>query len=339
MSNTVDYGIDLGTTNSAIARMTPKGPQIIPVRSQNYIPSVVAVDKRGALKVGKDALNVPELNPARLFKRLMGTKNTISLLDGQGWSPERLSSEILKALKAAAKLKTDEDIADVVITVPAMFTQPQCAATNEAAHIAGLNAVALLQEPIAAATACLSDDPVDGYYLVYDLGGGTFDVSLIRLQDREMNVVEHGGNNYLGGADFDRSVYNWVLNQINRKGGDTDQFRQDANKYRLMACCEEARIELSDASSTNIYLEEFDLPIAKIEFTRENLEDIVAEFVTQTIATTKDRVNTLPNGLKDVRAVLLVGGPTQMPYIRKRLQEELAIPINLEQDPMTVGNY
>ena len=173
MGGTVEFGIDLGTTNSAISRMTPKGAEIVPIRRLNYIPSAVAIDKRGDIKVGADALD-PHMQGARWFKRLMGTTNSTQLADGQLWTPERLSSEVLKALKAAVKLKTNEDMEDVVITVPAMFTQPQCAATNEAARLAGLNAVALLQEPIAAATACLSENPVDGYHLVYDLGGGTF---------------------------------------------------------------------------------------------------------------------------------------------------------------------
>ncbi|MFN7611052.1 MAG: Hsp70 family protein, partial [bacterium] len=149
MSKTVEWGIDLGTTNSAIARMTQKGPEIIQVNRQNYIPSAVAFDKRGDIKVGNDALNL-HLSSARGFKRLMGTQQMLALGEEQ-WSPERLSAEILKALRAAAYRRTNEEIEDVVITVPAMFLQPQCAATLEAAKLAGLNAVVLLQEPIAAA--------------------------------------------------------------------------------------------------------------------------------------------------------------------------------------------
>ena len=334
MAGTVDYGKDLGTTNSAISRMTSKGAEVIPVRRLNYIPSVVAIDKRGSIKVGADALN-PLLNHARWFKRLMGTTSTVTLADGQQWTPQRLSAEVLKALRAAVRLKTNEDIEDVVITVPAMFTQPQCAATNEAARLAGLNAVVLLQEPIAAATACLSENPIEGYHLVYDLGGGTFDVSLIRLRDGEMNVVEHGGDNYLGGSDFDRAVFDWTLNQIDRNGGETEQFREGARRHQLLIACEDARISLSDEETTSIYLDEFDLPIAKIELTRERLEDMLEDYITRTIQIAKDRLRVVPAGMEGVRSILLVGGPTQMPYIRQRL-EELDIPLNLDQDPMTV---
>jgi len=331
MSKTVEWGIDLGTTNSAIARMTAKGPEVVQVQRQNYIPSAVAVDKRGDVKVGADALNV-HLGGARWFKRLMGTSNSATLA-GTEWSPERLSSEILKTLRSAARRRTNEEIEDVVITVPAMFSQPQCAATNEAASLAGLNAIALLQEPIAAATAYLSDNPAEGDYLVYDLGGGTFDVSLIRLASGEMNVVEHGGDNFLGGADFDRAVFDWVLDQIDRKGGDIRMFDAGWQRAQLLLACEDARISVSDSESAPIYLDDFELPLAKIDLKRELAEDLIADLVTRTIEIAKDRLKSLRGS---ARAVLLVGGPTQMPYIRRRLHEELGIALALEQDPMTV---
>lgn len=331
MSKTVEWGIDLGTTNSAIARMTTKGPEVIQVQRQNYIPSAVAIDKRGDVKVGADALNV-HLGGARWFKRLMGTKNRVPMA-GQDWTPEQLSSEVLKALRAAARRRSNQEVEDVVITVPAMFSQPQCAATNEAARMAGLNAVALLQEPIAAATAYLSDNPEEGNYLVYDLGGGTFDVSLIRLAAGEMNVVEHGGDNHLGGADFDRAIFDWVLDQIDRKGGDTRVFEDGWQRAQLLLACEDARVLVSDAGAAPIYLDDFDLPVAKIELTRDRAEDLIADLVTRTIEIAEDRMK---SAVGSVRSILLVGGPTQMPYVRRRLQAELGVALAFDQDPMTV---
>ena len=331
MSMTIEWGIDLGTTNSAIARMTTRGAEVVQLQRQNYVPSAVAVDKRGDVKVGQDALNV-HLGGARWFKRLMGTKNSISM-GGEDWTPERLSSEILKTLRAAARRRSNEEIEDVVITVPAMFSQPQCAATSEAARLAGLNAVVLLQEPIAAATAYLSANPAEGQYLVYDLGGGTFDVSLIRLGCGEMHVVEHGGDNYLGGADFDRVIFDWVLDQLDRKGGDIRIFEKGWQRAQLLLACEEARIGVSDSESATIYLDDFDLPLAKIELLRERAEDLIADLVTRTIVIAQDRLK-MASG--SVRSVLLVGGPTQMPYVRRRLQAELGLPLALDQDPMTV---
>lgn len=332
MSGTVNWGIDLGTTNSAIARMTPRGTEIVPVKRMNYIPSAVAVDKRGDIKVGVEALN-PHLLGARWFKRLMGTANELPV-GTQLWSPERLSSEVLKALRAAAKLKTNEEIEDVVITVPAMFSQPQCESTSAAAELAGLNPVALLQEPIAAATAYLSERSEDGHYLVYDLGGGTFDVSLIKLQAKEMYVVEHGGDNYLGGADFDRVIFDWVLDQLDRKGGDVRQFSSEGwQRTQILLACEDARVALSDGDLATIYLDEFELPVAKLEITRPTLEDLVSGLVTRTIEIAKDRLKLAGSS---TRSVLLVGGPTQMPYVRRRLQDELGIALSFERDPMTV---
>ncbi len=332
MNNTVNWGIDLGTTNSAIARMTPKGPEVIPVERMNYVASAVAIDKRGDIKVGLHALN-PHLVGARWFKRLMGTTNTLPV-GSEAWTPERLSSEVLKALRAAAKLRRNQDIEHVVITVPAMFSQPQCAATNEAARLAGLNAVSLLQEPIAAATAHLSDNPAEGHYLVYDLGGGTFDVSLIKLQSGEMSVVEHGGDNYLGGSDFDRAVFDWLLNQIDRRGGDVRPFETDGwQRTQLLLACEEARVAVSDGEVAPIHLDAFELPIAKLELSRETVEDLVSGLVTRTIEIATDRLKGLGSS---ARAILLVGGPTQMPYVRKRLQDELGLPLSLDHDPMTV---
>jgi molecular chaperone DnaK len=332
----VDFGIDLGTTNSAIARMTPNGVEVVRVGRMYYIPSTVATTKRGDVKVGMDALK-GEFEPVgRGFKRLMGTRNDTTLLDGSAWSPEKLSAEVLKALKAAVKLKTNEDLKDVVITVPAMFTQPQCAATKEAATLAGLNAVTLLQEPIAAATAYLSNNPKEGHYLVYDLGGGTFDVSLVSVRSGEMNVLEHGGNNYLGGADFDRRVFDWVLTQIERKGGQSSAFAAGADRFKLMERCEEARISLSDQENATIYLDDFDLSIVKLELTRDRLEDLVEDLIANTLEITRDRLVSRNLEPSDIECVLLVGGPTQMPFVRSSIEKELGIRPNFDEDPMLV---
>ncbi len=335
-SRTVDFGIDLGTTNSAIFRMGTRGPELVPIRQQNYMPSVVAVTSRGDVKVGQDALR-PDFEPAaRWFKRLMGSTGSLILADGSTWKPEALSAEVLKELKSAARRRFNEDVEEAVITVPAMFVQPQCAATHEAAKLAGISAVALLQEPIAAATAFLSDDPVEGHYLVYDLGGGTFDVSLVRLRDGEMNVIDHGGDNYLGGSDFDRAMFDWTCRQLQLQGADIRRFESGRDRHLLLRACEEVRIAASDQEEGSIYLDEFDLPVSKLTITRDVVEGLIEPFVSRTIGMARDRI--LSRGLRreDVRAILLVGGPTQTPYIRRRLESELGIGLNFDQDPMTV---
>lgn len=335
MARTVEYGIDLGTTNSAVARMTTKGVEIIPVERASYVRSAVS-KRRGALKVGQAALNDPEAPRAEKFKRLMGETESIVVGQDETMTPVQLSAEVLKELKRAVKRRYDEDLVDVVITVPAMFNQPQCAATQEAAAMAGLNTVVLLQEPIAAATAYLSDDPTPGYYLVYDLGGGTFDVSLVRLLDGEMQVIAHGGDNYLGGSDFDLAIYQWVVDQVERKGGDKEKFEQERDRRRLLQIVEETRIDLSDADSALIDLGDFDLPIPSLKISCSQLEDLIEELVDKTIRITRERISKANLKSEDIESVLLVGGPTQMPYIRKRLQKEIGIRLNLDQDPMTV---
>ena len=334
---TVDYGIDLGTTNSAVAQCTAKGPQIVRVGQLNYIPSAVARSpKSGDIKVGNDAIRADFIPVAKRFKRLMGTEEGIVLADGSKWSPTLLSAEVLKALRSAVKRRNNDDLENVVITVPAMFNQPQCEATNDAAEEAGLRAVALLQEPIAAATAFLSNSPIEGNYLVYDLGGGTFDVSLLRLRDGEMQVLDHGGSNFLGGSDFDRRLVGWVLGQIRDCGASTQSLTSLRGEFELLRSCEEARIALSDQDEATIYLEDFDLPISKLSVSRGILVDLVDDLVTQTIDLTRDRLLSRGFDGSDVKSILLVGGPTQMPYVRERLFHEFGIPLSLDRDPMTV---
>lgn len=333
---TVDYGIDLGTTNSAIARMEKRGPRIIKGRYQSdTIPSAVAVGLQGEILVGEDALKDPRLVPATQFKRLMGTQQMIKMADGSKWSPTALSAEVLKELKASVRRRYDEDLSQVVITVPAMFQQPQCEATYQAAKQAGLEAVSLLQEPIAAATAYLSDNPDNGYYLVYDLGGGTFDVSLIQVESSEMRVVAHGGDNFLGGADFDKRIYEWLLQQLESGYGRYPQLDTPVSRWILLRECERAKMRLTDEEKTNIDLSFFDLPIAKIEITRSIFVDLIEDLVEKTVFHTKMRIDEARLSSSDVHAILLVGGPTQIPYIRERLRSDLGIETRLE-DPMTI---
>lgn len=335
-SQTVDYGIDLGTTNSAVARATQSGVGIIKNRFQgDTTPSAVSRRKSGQTLVGQDALAKPDLSPATRFKRLMGTGNRTVLADGSELLPEELSAEVLKELKASAQLRYDEQPTHAVITVPAMFQQPQCEATHRAAQLAGLTAVSLLQEPIAAATAFLNEDATEGYYLVYDLGGGTFDVSVVRVRDNEMSVVAHGGDNYLGGSDFDLRMAEWVTQKLERQHGTLPELREAVPRHLLLQACERAKIDLSTCTDTIIDLGDLDIPTAQLPITQADLEDLVGERVTRTIQLTKERLLQAELRPQDVRSLLLVGGPTMTPFIRRRLKEEVGVAFSL-QDPMTI---
>ncbi len=335
--STVDFGIDLGTTNSVIARATQRGPRIVPNRLESEMtPSAVAFTAQRQTIVGQDALDKPDLSPVTQFKRLMGTRNVVALGDGSEISPEQLSSEILKELKASVQLRYDIQPEHVVITVPAMIQQPQCEATHRAAQIAGLDAVALLQEPIAAATAFLNEEPEEGNYLVYDFGGGTFDVSVICLKDNEMSVRAYGGDNYLGGADLDNRVFDWTLEQLENRFDRLPHLVQPQMRHRLIRQCEEARKRLSLNDTTQIDLSDFALPVAQLNLTRTTLEDLIEPFVTRTIRLTTERLDAVGLRSEDIRCILLVGGPTRTPYIRHRLKQDLGIRLSFDANPMTV---
>jgi molecular chaperone DnaK len=333
---TVDYGIDLGTTNSAIARAASGGVELVRNRALGQTtPSAVARTKAGQTLVGQDALNKPGLSPATKFKRLMGTASKTAMGDGVLWSPEELSAEILKDLRGSVQRRFNVQPSHVVITVPAMFQQPQCEATHRAAELAGLTAISLLQEPIAAATAYLNDDPEEGYYLVYDLGGGTFDVSIVRVLANEMSVVAHGGDNFLGGADFDQLVAEWTIKQLKPKLGTAPELDQPVAHFHLMSACERARIDLSDVSETLIDLSDLELPVDSIALSRAILEDLISPLVARTLRLTQERLDQAGLRPGDVRSILPVGGPTMTPYVRHILKESLGIPISFDSDPMT----
>ena len=333
---TVDYGIDLGTTNSAVARMTRRGPEVLRSRTQSPVtPSAVAVNRQGQTVVGEEALRDPEMRAARHFKRKMGSPDEKCLRDGSRWSPERLSAEILKDLKATVRRRYEEDLRHVVLTVPAMFQQPQCEATRRAAELAGLEAVVLLQEPIAAATAYLSDQPEPGHYLVYDLGGGTFDVSVVRLHRGEMSVLSHGGDNFLGSSDFDREVVNWLEGQLDARGVQSDFLNLPRTQWLLLREAERARLLLTDEEEAVLDLSDLQVPVSRLLLTRGLLEDLCQPRVQRTLWLTESRIRETGISASDLKAILLVGGPTQMPMIRRELKA-LGAPLRTDLDPMTV---
>jgi molecular chaperone DnaK len=334
---TVDFGIDLGTTNSAIARATPSGVRIIKNRLQHdTTPSAVARTRAGQTLVGEDALNKSDLGPAVRFKRIMGTDQTITLADGSQWRPEMLSAEVLKELRSSSQRRFNVEPDHVVITVPAMFQQPQCEATHRAAETAGLNAVSLLQEPIAAATAFLHDDPREGNFLVYDLGGGTFDVSIVRVRDNEMSVVAHGGDNFLGGSDFDRAIRDDILDSLAKMHGRYPELERPPLRDILLRECEKAKERLTDTDETYVDLSDFNLPVAQMPLSGERLADLITPLLHRTLRHVQERLDQARLPVSSIAGIMLVGGPTMMPIVRQRLTEAFDIPLLMDQDPMTV---
>ncbi len=347
-------GIDLGTSNSAVVGHIDGKLRLFKTSDgTDVLPSVIYLDKRGHRFVGKSAydrlLSAPQ-NVAHGFKRSMGTKNMISL-SGHEWTPVQCSTEIIKTLVGQATTETGaEKIEGVVITTPAAFNQMQSEATIAAAREAGLEKVSLLQEPVAAALAAIANSKQkDGVFLVYDLGGGTFDLALVMSTAGSVNVIAHEGVNMLGGRDFDRIIYDSIIRPWLAANFDLPADFQKNPKYRNLSlvckhAAEMAKIQLSASSTASIFATEDDVRIVDdngediyiaIDLTRDQIAELIRDRVEDTIELCRKIIAV--NGYKpdDISKVIPIGGPSKMPIIRDMLQNELAIEIENGLDPMT----
>jgi molecular chaperone DnaK len=354
-------GIDLGTSNSAIVGNDGRDLRLYKtVDGADVLPSAIMIDRRGGMFIGKRAYEQDAFSPENVgkkFKRLMGTSSPIEFKSaGRMMSAEDASAEVLKTLLAQAKLSAGEfDLNGTVITIPAAFNQMQCEATMRAAQAAGIGRVGLVQEPIAAAMASIADRQKrnsalkDGQFLVYDLGGGTFDVAIVQSVGGTINVVGHGGINMLGGADFDRRVVNgivrpWLMEQFDLP----EDLQKDPTYQRVLRIAafyaEKAKIELSAQPSTRISADETQISARDragkeiyldIPFDRPQLEELVFDQVERSIEACRDLLK--ENGYQpgDIDRVVFIGGPTRMPIVRSRVPEQLGIPGDLDSDPMT----
>lgn len=353
MTNTINYGIDLGTTNSTIAKYDGAEVRVFKNRDQNELtPSVVRIEKTGRIIVGKRAYQTLILDPENVsseFKRLMGQsdKNNFSAA-AFSLSPEDLSAEVLKSLLADARIQTNEKIESAVITVPAAFGQLQCEATARAAALAGLVEVPLLQEPLAASIAYgMKADSRDKKWLVYDLGGGTFDIAVISTKDGHMSILAHQGNNMLGGKDFDRLIVERIIWPHLEKNFRMPKQQENPTFHRklsqiLRVKAEEAKIEMSfsDEAIISIFDIGYDLRNiaieAEITITRRDLQPLVEPYILKTIELCKTALNNAKLTPEDIEIILLVGGPTYMPIVREMLKSQLGIRLDFSIDPMTV---
>ncbi len=354
----INIGIDLGTTNSEIAVSVGGGTEISKNAQQDeYTPSVFGVDKAGNKIVGRKAYDKlfkssseeEFVNNKAEVKRLMGTAETIYFERlGLSLTPEEVSAEILKSLKEDVTRKyPDFSTIAAVITIPAYFSSLQAEATKRAGQLAGFKHVVLLQEPIAAAMAYGFDNSENQNWLVYDLGGGTFDVALISSKDGILTVLGHGGDNFLGGKDFDLKIVDEII-----KPAILDKFRlkgfdRSSNKYkgifaRLKAIAETAKIELSQYDKVTLEVEGIGKDddnkeiYISVDFTRSQFEDLISPLVTKTIDLAKSTLKESGIQSSAVSKIVLVGGPTQIPYIRKSLEKEFKLNIDSSIDPLTV---
>lgn len=354
--STIDFGIDLGTTNSAIAVLNGVEPQIIKNSDdQDVTPSAVFINKQGVLRVGTRAKSATvgersHEDAYTEFKRQMGTPHLYRFASsGQQRKPEELSADVLKELRASVEAKTGEVIQSAVITVPAAFELHQCDATRRAAELAGFVSSPLVQEPVAAALAYgFQIDSEKAYWLVYDFGGGTFDAALIKAEEGMINVVHHGGDNFLGGSDIDWAIVEKLIIPQLSKNFDLPGFARGSERWglqlrKLKHAVETAKIELStkdkttlaggitfeDGSGTMVECDE-------VVLTRNELVSVAEPIIGRSLDICRRVLKEKNLGPQAVQKVIVVGGPTKASYFREMLNTGLGIPIDFSQDPLTV---
>ncbi len=320
-------GIDLGTTNSVVAVMEGGEPTVLEnMEGDRTTPSVVAFSKTGERLVGKVAKRQAITNPDRTIisiKREMGSDMKVRI-DDKSYTPQEISAMILSKLKQDAEEKLGEKVTQAVITVPAYFTDAQRQATKDAGTIAGLEVLRIINEPTAAALAYGLDKEEDQRILVFDLGGGTFDVSLLELGGGTFQVIATAGNNKLGGDDFDERIVNYVADRFQREHG-IDLRKDKQALQRLREAAEKAKIELSSVTTTNINLPFISMtsdgPVHLDEaITRAKFEELTADLVEATMGPTRQALKDAGIEPGEVDKVLLVGGSTRIPAVQEAVR-------------------
>ncbi len=325
-------GIDLGTTNSCVSVMEGGEPVVIAnAEGARTTPSVVGFTKTGERLVGQVAKRQAITNPDRTvssIKRHMGTDYKVTI-DGKDYNPQQISAMILAKLKADAEAYLGEKVTDAVITVPAYFNDSQRQATKDAGTIAGLNVRRIINEPTAAALAYGADKDADQKIMVYDLGGGTFDVSIIEMGDGVTEVLATNGDTHLGGDDFDQRIIDWLADNFQKENG--IDLRQDKMAaQRLKEAAEKAKIELSGVMSTAI-----NLPFITADatgpkhldttLTRAQFDALTADLVERTMGPVRKAMADAGLKTSDLGKVLLVGGSTRIPAVQEAVKKEMGV--------------
>ena len=323
-------GIDLGTTNSCVAVMEGGEPVVIPNSEGNRTTaSVLGISKAGERLVGQVAKRQAITNPDNTvssIKRHMGTDYKVTVA-GTAYTPQEISAMILQKLKADAEAYLGESVTEAVITVPAYFTDSQRQATKDAGKIAGLNVLRIINEPTAASLAYGMDKEDDQTVLVFDLGGGTFDVSILELGDGIFEVKATSGNNRLGGDDFDEKVIDWMLVEFKKETG-IDLANDKTAMQRLKEAAEKAKIELSTVTSSNINLpfitmNENGPQHLDLTLTRAKFNELTADLVEKTMGPTRQALKDAGLSANDIHKVILVGGSSRIPAVQEAIKNLL----------------
>jgi len=323
-------GIDLGTTNSCVAVMEGGEAVVIPnAEGARTTPSVVGFSKTGERLVGQVAKRQAVSNPERTvssIKRHMGTDYKVKI-DGKNYTPQEISAMILQKLKSDAEAYLGSKVDKAVITVPAYFSDSQRQATKDAGKIAGLEVLRIINEPTAAALAYGLDKGEEQTVLVFDLGGGTFDVSILELGDGVFEVKATSGNNRLGGDDFDERIIDFLANEFKKETG-IDLRNDKMAMQRLKEAAEKAKIELSGVATTNINLPFITADAGgpkhlDVNLTRAKFEELTADLIEKTMSPTRQAMSDAGLQPKDIDKILLVGGATRMPAVQEAIRKYL----------------
>ena len=321
-------GIDLGTTNSCVSVMEGGEATVIPnAEGHRTTPSVVAFSKTGERMVGQVAKRQAVTNPDRTIssiKREMGSDYKVTI-DGKKYTPQEISAMILQKLKADAEAYLGEPVTEAVITVPAYFTDAQRQATKDAGKIAGLDVKRIINEPTAAALAYGLDKETDQKIMVYDLGGGTFDVSVLEIGDGVIEVLATAGNNRLGGDDFDQCITNYLVQEFKKSEG-IDLSGDRVAMQRLKEAAEKAKIELSGVTSTNINLPYITADATgpkhlDVTLTRAKFNELTAHLVEKTAGPVRQAMSDAGISASDLTKVLLVGGSSRVPAVQEMVKK------------------
>ena len=322
-------GIDLGTTNSCVAVMEGGEPVVIPnAEGSRTTPSVVAFQKDGTRVVGQVAKNQAVANPDKTvisIKRKMGSDYKVKI-DDKSYSPQEISAMILSKLKADAEAYLGSKVTDAVITCPAYFTDAQRQATKDAGKIAGLNVLRIINEPTAAALSYgLDKEKENSKVMIYDLGGGTFDVSILEISDGVFEVLATNGNNMLGGDDFDRRLMDYMAEEFKKAHG-VDLTKDKMAMQRLKEAAEKAKIELSGTMSTTVSLPFISMTDAgpvhlDMEITRQKFEALIADLVEKTAEPMRLAMKDAGLTYNDIDKVILVGGSTRVPCVVQKVKQ------------------
>src|SRR6184192_4165742 len=322
-------GIDLGTTNSVVAVLEGGEPTVVPnAEGQRITPSVVGFAKTGEILVGEVAKRQAITNPdrtVRSVKRHMGAKDWSVDVDGKKWTPQEISAQILGKLKRDAEAYLGDKVSQAVITVPAYFDDAQRQATNEAGKIAGLEVLRIINEPTSAALAYGLDKQHDQTILVFDLGGGTFDVSLLEIGEGVFEVKSTAGNTHLGGDDWDQRVIDWLVKEFKNDHG-VDLGADKMALQRLKEAAEKAKIELSAVQETTVNLpfitatNEGPLHL-DYKLTRAKFQELTADLVEACKGPFEQAVKDAQLSTNDINHIILVGGSTRMPAVQELVQK------------------